>query len=97
MSPPPAAYAAYFDYQRRHNAEFRRQLRRNERRQARAEKDLAEASAKAQRQRIKQAVDEAKEEGFPTSAEDKEAFFLEQVQAGEMMSADRTSALGRVP
>jgi hypothetical protein len=44
----------------------------------------------AQRQAIKQAVDDAKEEGFPASAEEKEAYFLEQVQAGEIMGADRT-------
>ena len=65
-------------------------MRRSERRQARAEKDEAEASAKAQKQMIKQAVEEAKEEGFPASAEEKEAYFLEQVQAGEMLGADRT-------
>jgi import receptor subunit TOM20 len=66
-------------------------LRRSQRRQARAEKDQAEASANAQRQAIKDAVDEAKEEGFPASAEEKEAYFLEQVQAGEVLGADRTS------
>jgi len=43
----------------------------------------------AQKQTIKQAVDEAKEEGFPTSSEEKEAYFLEQVQNGEMLGADR--------
>lgn len=39
---------------------------------------------------IRQAVDEAKEEGFPSSAEEKEAYFLEQIQAGEMLGSDRT-------
>ncbi|KAK4236249.1 mitochondrial outer membrane translocase complex, subunit Tom20 domain-containing protein [Achaetomium macrosporum] len=87
------AYAAYFDYRRRHSPEFRRQLRRSARRQARAEKDQAEANAQAQRQAIKQAVDEAKQEGFPVSVEEKEAYFLEQVQAGEIMGADPSKAL----
>ncbi|KAL2263193.1 hypothetical protein VTK26DRAFT_7848 [Humicola hyalothermophila] len=86
------AYAAYFDYRRRHNPEFRKQLRRNERRQARAEKDQAEAKAKAQKQMIKQAVEEAKEEGFPANAEEKEAYFLEQVQAGELLSPNPSRA-----
>jgi import receptor subunit TOM20 len=86
---PTTAYAAYFDYRRRHSAEFRKQLRRGERQQARAAKDHAEQSAKAQKQMIKQIVEEAKEEGFPASAEEKEAYFLEQVQAGEMLGADR--------
>lgn len=43
---------------------------------------------------IKQIVDEAKEEGFPASAEEKEAYFLEQVQAGEMLGADRRCPAG---
>ena len=85
------AYAAYFDYRRRNSAEFRRELRRSQRRQQRVEKDHAQASAHAQKQAIKDAVDDAKEEGFPASAEEKEAYFLEQVQAGEILGADRTS------
>ncbi|KAH6632015.1 mitochondrial outer membrane translocase complex, subunit Tom20 domain-containing protein [Chaetomium tenue] len=87
------AYAAYFDYRRRNSAEFRRQLRRNQRQQQRAEKSQAEAGAAAQRQSIKDAVDEAKEEGFPASAEEKEAYFLEQVQAGEILGADPSKGL----
>ncbi|KAK3938785.1 MAS20 protein import receptor [Diplogelasinospora grovesii] len=82
------AYAVYFDYSRRHSPEYRRVLRRNERRQARAEKDQAEANAIAQRQSIKHAVDEAKDEGFPTGNDEKEAYFVEQVQNGEIFSQD---------
>ncbi len=93
--PLPAAYAAYFDYRRRNSPEFRKQLRRSQRQQARAEKDQANASATAQRQAIKDAVDGAKEEGFPASAEEKEAYFLEQVQAGEVLSSDRTYPTNR--
>lgn len=85
-----AAYMAYFDYQRRKNPEFRRTLRRNERRQARAEKEEAEASTYRQREAIKARVDEAKEVGFPAGVEEREAFFNEQVMAGEMLSSDRT-------
>jgi import receptor subunit TOM20 len=81
----------YFDYRRRHSPEYRRVLRRNERRQARAEKDQAEANAIAQRQSIKHAVDEARDEGFPTGNDEKEAYFVEQVQNGEIFSQDRTS------
>lgn len=83
------AYAVYFDYRRRSHADFRRNLRRNEREQERAEKDAANANAVEQRQAIKLAVDQAKEEGFPTNSEEKEAYFLEQVQNGEVLSADR--------
>lgn len=82
------AYAAYFDYKRRSQAEFRRNLRRNERRVARQEKEAAQADAIAHRRRVKVAIDEAKSEGFPTGSDEKEAYFLEQVQAGELLGAD---------
>jgi import receptor subunit TOM20 len=82
------AYAAYFDYQRRSQPEFRRNIRRNERRQVRAEKEEAEASTKKQREAIKAKVDEANAEGFPNGVEDREAYFNEQVMAGEVLSSD---------
>jgi len=83
------AYAVYFDYRRRTDPNFRRQLRRNEKRQARVDKEQAEAQHQAQRQFIKRLVDEAKEEGFPVSSDEKESYFLEQVQVGEQLGADR--------
>lgn len=46
-----------------------------------------------QREAIKQAVDEAKEEGFPTSVEEKEAYFLDQVTIGEQLGADPSRAI----
>ncbi|KAB5572753.1 MAS20 protein import receptor [Coniochaeta sp. 2T2.1] len=84
------AYAVYFDYRRRSQAEFRRELRRNERRVARQEKEAAQADAIAHRRKVKVAVDEAKSEGFPTGSDEKEAYFLEQVQQGELLGADPT-------
>ncbi|KAL4729582.1 mitochondrial import receptor subunit tom20 [Fusarium chlamydosporum] len=86
-------YAAYFDYQRRNQAEFRRNLRRNERKQARVAKEEAEASNQQQLQSIRSRVEEAKEEGFPSGVEEREAFFNEQVMAGEMLSQDPSKAL----
>jgi flagellar biosynthesis/type III secretory pathway protein FliH len=68
-------------------------LRRNERKQARVAKEEAEASTQQQRQSIRVRVEEAKEEGFPSGVEEREAFFNEQVMAGEMLSQDRTNAL----
>ncbi|KAF3072706.1 mitochondrial outer membrane translocase complex, subunit Tom20 domain-containing protein [Trichoderma afarasin] len=82
------AYAVYFDYKRRKDSEFRRNLRRNERKQVRAEKEEAEASTQRLRGLIKAKVDEAKEEGFPAGVEEREAFFNEQVMTGEMLSQD---------
>ncbi|KAK7749021.1 mitochondrial import receptor subunit tom20 [Cytospora paraplurivora] len=83
------AYAVYFDHARRSKPEFRRQLRRNDKQQARRAKEHAEAETQNKRQTIKQVVDEAKEEGFPTSVEEKEAYFLDQVTIGEQLGTDR--------
>lgn len=79
----------FFDYQRRTNSEFRRQLRRNDRRKARLEKEEAAVAKENQKKEIYAAVDRAKAEGFPTDVEAKEAFFLSQLQEGEQLAADR--------
>lgn len=83
------AYAVYFDHARRNKPEFRRNLRRNERKQVRQAKENAEVESQNRRHEIKAAVDEAREEGFPTSVEEKEAYFLDQVTMGEQLGADR--------
>jgi import receptor subunit TOM20 len=57
---------------------------------ARQEKEAAQADAIAHRRHVKVAIDEAKSEGFPTGSDEKEAYFLEQVQAGELLGADPT-------
>ena len=80
----------FFDHQRRTNPEFRRQLRKNERRKVRAEREEAEAHKQQTKLAIRKAVDEAKTEGFPTDVEEKEAFFLTQVQEGETLATDCT-------
>jgi len=82
------AYAVYFDYRRRNQADFRRELRREKRRQVRVEKEVAEADAQQQRRNIRLAVDAAKAEGLPQGLEEKEQYFLDQVQVGEALSAD---------
>jgi mitochondrial import receptor subunit TOM20 len=55
----------------------------------RQEKEVAEADAQQQRRKIRAAVDAAKTEGLPQGLEEREAYFLEQVQQGEQLSADR--------
>jgi len=87
------AYAVYFDYRRRNNVEFRRALRRNEKKQARAEKDQAVATKEAQRRNIQRAVDDAKAEGFPSDPDEKESYFLNEVQNGEALGADPTKVI----
>ncbi|KAI9167041.1 Mitochondrial import receptor subunit tom20 [Paramyrothecium foliicola] len=88
-----AAYAVYFDYKRRSEPDFRRHLRRNERRQARVEKEEADLSTKQHRAAIHAQVDDAKEEGFPSGLEEREAYFKEQMAIGEMLSSDPSKAV----
>lgn len=77
------AYAVYFDYRRRNDPGFRKQLRRNIKKQERAAKEEAESQVFRQRQAIKAAVELAKADGFPTDVGEKEAYFMEQVARGE--------------
>lgn len=91
------AYVVYFDQQRRRSPDFRRQLRRQERRQVRAEKEDAVAQSKAKAKDIHNAVDAALEEGFPTGVNEKEAYFMEHVQEGEVLGQDRTLICTRRP
>jgi len=66
-------------------------LKRESRREARAAKEQEEAEGAQQKEAIKAAVDEAKEEGFPTDVEDKEAFFMNEVGQGEVLCQDSKS------
>jgi import receptor subunit TOM20 len=87
------AYVVYFDQQRRRSPDFRRQLRRQERRQVRAEKEDAVAQSKAKAKDIHFAVDAALEEGFPTGVNEKEAYFMEHVQEGEVLGQDPSKTI----
>ncbi|KAI0111321.1 mitochondrial outer membrane translocase complex, subunit Tom20 domain-containing protein [Daldinia grandis] len=87
------AYAIYFDYQRRADPNFRRNLRREERRQARAEKEEAVLQTKQKRKDIQKVIDQATEEGFPTGVNEKEQFFMDHVQKGELLAADPSNTL----
>lgn len=82
------AYAFYFDHRRRTDPNFRKQLKRESRRQAKAAKEEAEAHTVRQRAAVKAAVEEAKEEGFPTDVEEKEAYFMNEVARGEQLSQE---------
>lgn len=63
-------YAIFFDYKRRNDPNFRKQLKKESKRQARAAKEEAEQSTIRQRQAIKETVEMAKEEGFPIDVEE---------------------------
>ncbi|KAI6085362.1 mitochondrial import receptor subunit tom-20 [Hypoxylon rubiginosum] len=87
------AYAIYFDYQRRADPDFRRNLRREERRRARVEKEVASMETKQKREDIHGAVDEALKEGFPVGTNEKEQFFMSHVQQGETLGMDPTKTV----
>ncbi|MCJ1397736.1 hypothetical protein MMC11_000932 [Xylographa trunciseda] len=82
------AYAIYFDHKRQTDPEFRKALKRESRREARIARTQAEAQGAQQKEAIKAAVEAAKEEGFPTDVEDKEAFFMTEVARGEGLCQD---------
>lgn len=83
-----AGYAVYFDHKRRTDPEFRKALKRESRREARAAKEEAEAQGEQQKGAIRAAVNEAKEEGFPTDVEEREAYFMNEVGQGEALCQD---------
>jgi import receptor subunit TOM20 len=86
-----SAYALYFDHRRRTDPEFRKALKKEGKRQARLAKEEAEAQSAQQRAAIKAAYKAAQEEGFPTSVEDREQVFLQEVSQGEAYANDGTS------
>ncbi|KAL9005900.1 MAG: hypothetical protein Q9188_001362 [Gyalolechia gomerana] len=79
------AYAVYFDHKRRTDPGFRKSLKRESRRIAKAAKQEAEAQGAQQKQAVRDAVTEAQEEGFPTTVEEKETFFMNMVGQGEAL------------
>ena len=82
------AYAVYFDHKRQSNPEFRKALKRESKRTARAAKVEAEAHGARQKEAIRDALNEAKEQGFPTEIEEKEAYFMQEVSRGETLCQD---------
>ncbi|ESK86814.1 mitochondrial import receptor subunit tom20 [Moniliophthora roreri MCA 2997] len=83
------AYALYFDYKRRNNVEFRKNLRKQKKRvdKSIASSQASEAAASAVSQaELRQALEQVKKEPVPASPDQKEAYFMSQVGAGEQLS-----------
>jgi hypothetical protein len=79
------AYAVYFDHKRRNDPDFRKQLKRESKRTQRAAKEQEQAQGEEQKKQIRDAVERANEEGFPKDPEEVEAYFMQEVAAGEGM------------
>ncbi|WWC63594.1 uncharacterized protein I303_106199 [Kwoniella dejecticola CBS 10117] len=79
-------YAVYFDYMRRHSAEFRKGLKKQHKKLAVA----AEAQSKAEKERnsklLREALITIQNEAPPTTPEQQEAYFQEQVAEGEKLA-----------
>ncbi|KAI0609642.1 Mitochondrial import receptor subunit tom-20 [Pyrenophora tritici-repentis] len=76
------AYAAYFDYKRRNDPGFRKQLKKESKRTERQAKEEAEAQGAEQKKVVREAVERANEEGFPKDPEEVEAYFMQEVAQG---------------
>ncbi|KIK82048.1 hypothetical protein PAXRUDRAFT_14928 [Paxillus rubicundulus Ve08.2h10] len=82
-----AAYAVYFDYKRRTDATFRRQLRKEKKRVAKSQTP-SEASASiggVDANDLKSALEKVREEEVPAGPEEKEKYFMSQVGIGEQL------------
>ncbi|KAF2492001.1 protein import receptor MAS20 [Lophium mytilinum] len=87
------AYAVYFDHRRRTDPDFRKALKRESKKQAKAAKEEAQLQSVQQKKLVRQAVDAANEEGFPTDAEEVEAYFMQEVARGEQLCQDGAEAI----
>ena len=63
-------------------------MKKESKRQAKAAKEEAEAYTVRQREAIRAAVDEAKEDGFPSDVEEREAYFMQEVGRGEGLASE---------
>ncbi|KAI3645124.1 hypothetical protein MP228_011288 [Amoeboaphelidium protococcarum] len=76
-------YAVYFDYRRRNDAEFRRSIMKSkklvEQKQQEEEKQKQEELLES----LQKAMDLVKAIEYPKSADERERFFMAQIQAGE--------------
>jgi import receptor subunit TOM20 len=87
--------AAYFDYKRRNDPDFRKNLKKEKKRHHKAQKARAAAASASQREKLREAVRKAQAEGFPADVEEKEAYFMSEVARGEALCSDGTSFIDK--
>ncbi|CAO3650784.1 unnamed protein product [Mucor hiemalis] len=78
-------YLVYFDSKRRSDPDFRKQLRRERKQAAKASKEAEKSSKESKLQMIERVIVACAQEQLPTSPEGKEAYFMENVAAGEAL------------
>jgi len=77
------AYAVYFDHRRRNDPEFRKALKREAKLAAKAEQQKKDAASQQQRTAIKEAVERVNAESPPLDDQEREMYFMDNIQAGE--------------
>ncbi|KAG1459345.1 hypothetical protein G6F56_006182 [Rhizopus delemar] len=80
-------YILYFDYKRRNDPTFRKQLKKERKQAAKASKKAEEKPKESRLQFFEKVIVECAKETYPTSPEEKEKYFMEQVTAGETLAA----------
>ncbi|KAG6891695.1 hypothetical protein C0992_010098 [Termitomyces sp. T32_za158] len=85
------AYACYFDYKRRNDVEFRKNLRKDKKRVtktiAQSKESLQSAKIDGQPSTIDEALELVRKEEPPASPEAKESYFMGQIAMGEQLGA----------
>ncbi|KAG8959694.1 hypothetical protein FRC00_001335 [Tulasnella sp. 408] len=79
------AYAAYFDYRRRHDATFRKKLRKEKKKLERSTPKVAASGSSRSVEEITAALRLIRNEPLPATAEEKEQYFMDNVQMGEQL------------
>lgn len=80
-------YAVYFDYRRRHDVNFRRQLKKRAVDQEKQALKLAHELKQLKLELVKQALlDDLAANPIPTDLSEKELFFMQQVALGEQLA-----------
>ncbi|KAK0491362.1 hypothetical protein IW261DRAFT_1324136 [Armillaria novae-zelandiae] len=80
------AYAVYFDYKRRNDAEFRKKLRKEKKR---VDKSIASSSAAPSAvsvDSLREALERVKKEEVPITPAERENYFMSQVAMGEQLA-----------
>jgi len=79
-----ASYLFYFDYQRRHSPEFRRELRQKNSKHSKQKEASIKAFQKQQRAEIEDRIDAAnKIAPIPADVKEREAFFMAEIQQAD--------------
>lgn len=80
-------YAAYFDYNRRNSAEFRKALKAKEIKHKKKQAKAKEINEQDTFAKVKEALNAIEASSIPTDISEKEAFFMQQVSMGEQLAS----------